>query len=78
MGQTKVDLPINEQGEDIARSLISAMEQKLEQHGELDLYDVFCQWDEDTIETPDVELWLRNRSDDSRIGPLDIKTFLDN
>jgi len=54
------------------------MEHKLEQHGELDLYDVFCQWDEDTIETPDVQLWLRDRSDDSRIGPLDIKTFLGN
>jgi len=78
MGQTYNEPTINEQGEDIARSLISAMEHKLEQHGELDLYDVFCQWDDDADQTPNVELWLRDRNDDSRIGPLDIKTFLGN
>ena len=77
MGQTN-EPTINEQGEDIARSLISAMEHKLEQHGELDLYDVFCEWYEEMDQLPDVELWLRNRSDDSRIGPLDVKTFLGN
>ena len=52
------------------------MENKLTLHGELNRYDVFCEWYEEVDQLPDVELWLRDRSDDSRIGPLDVKTHL--
>jgi hypothetical protein len=74
MGQNKQDF--EERAKDIARSLIDVMENKLLLHGELDRYDVFCEWYEEVDQLPDVELWLRDRSDDSRIGPLDVKAHL--
>ena len=76
MGQSNLTESFNERAQDIARSLIDAMENKLTLHGELNRYDVFCEWYEEVDQLPDVELWLRDRSDDSRIGPLDVKTHL--
>ncbi len=61
------------------RAIIANVERKLDKHGDLDTYDVYCEWyeDEEQNENVDVEIWLRDRRDDSRIGPLDTNTFLD-
>ena len=61
------------------RAIIANVERKLDQHGQLDTYDVYCEWyeDDEQNKTVDVEIWLRDRRDDSRIGPMDHSTFLD-
>lgn len=61
------------------RAIIANVERKLDKHGDLDTYDVYCEWyeDEEQNENVDVEIWLRDRRDNSRIGPLDTNTFLD-
>lgn len=53
-----------------ARALITKVERKLHKHGDLGRYDVYCE-----IYDPEpyyYEVWLRDRMDDSRIGPLDL------
>ena len=59
------DNTINAVAEFTARALIAKVEKKLKD--EINRYDVYCEWYQDS----DVEIWLRDRSDDSRIGPLD-------
>ena len=59
------DNTINAVAEFTARALIAKDEKKLKD--EINRYDVYCEWYQDS----DVEIWLRDRSDDSRIGPLD-------
>ena len=61
------------------RAIIANVERKLDKHGDLDTYDVYLEWyeDEEQNENVDVEIWLRDRRDNSRIGPLDTNTFLD-
>jgi hypothetical protein len=61
-----------------ARALIAQVEQRLEKYGDLEKYDVYCEWFEDTGPNFDYEIWLRDRTDDSRIGPFDIKTLIRN
>ena len=52
-----------------ARALITRVERKLAEHNQLDMYDVYAEWYHD--EPGSIEIWLRDRSDDSRIGPVD-------
>ena len=52
-----------------ARALITKVERRLEKHNQLNLFDVYAEWYEDDPDS--VEIWLRDRSDDSRIGPVD-------
>ena len=58
-----------------ASALIEQMEMKLSQSNQLDQYDVYCQWYEDS--QTEIEVWLRDRADDSRIGPLDYKRMIE-
>ena len=58
-----------------ASALIEQMEMKLSQSNQLDQYDVYCQWYED--DQTEIEVWLRDRADDSRIGPLDYKRMIE-
>jgi len=58
-----------------ASALIEQMEMKLSQSNQLDQYDVYCQWYEDDL--TEIEVWLRDRADDSRIGPLDYKRMIE-
>lgn len=56
-----------------ARTLITKVERKLHEHGDLGRYDVYCE-----IYEPEpyyYEVWLRDRMDDSRIGPLDLTSM---
>lgn len=55
-----------------ARALIATVEGKLTNE-DLEKYDVYCEWYEDDVDN--IEIWLRDRTDDSRIGPLDIGMF---
>jgi hypothetical protein len=55
-----------------ARALIATVESKLTNE-ELDKYDAYCEWYEDDADN--IEIWLRDRTDDSRTGPLDIGMF---
>ena len=52
------------------------MERILEKHGDFDRYDVYCEWYEDDATEDDIEIWLRDRNDDSRVGPLDLATMM--
>ncbi len=54
----------------VASELITHTENALESHGELELYDVYIEYN-----TLDYEIWLRDRADDSRIGPFDRDFF---
>jgi hypothetical protein len=55
-----------------ARALIATVEGKLTNE-DLEKYDVYCEWYEDDADN--IEIWLRDRTDDSRTGPLDIGMF---
>ena len=55
-----------------ARALIATVEGKLTNE-DLEKYDVYCEWYEDDVDN--IEIWLRDRTDDSRTGPLDIGMF---
>jgi hypothetical protein len=55
-----------------ARALIATVEGKLT-NKDLEKYDVYCEWYEDDVDN--IEIWLRDRTDDSRIGPLDLNMF---
>ena len=70
-GQTDTSV---DAGAEFASVLIEQMEMKLSAHDQLDDYDVYCEWYDD--EPNSVELWLRDRADDSRIGPLDYKAMM--
>ena len=55
-----------------ARALIATVEGKLTNE-DLEKYDVYCEWYEDDADN--IEIWLRDRTDDSRTGPLDLGMF---
>jgi len=55
-----------------ARALIATVEGKLT-NKDLEKYNVYCEWYEDDVDN--IEIWLRDRTDDSRIGPLDLNMF---
>jgi len=55
-----------------SRALIATVEGKLTNE-DLEKYDVYCEWYEDDVDN--IEIWLRDRTDDSRTGPLDIGMF---
>ena len=55
-----------------ARALIATVEGKLT-NKDLEKYDLYCEWYEDDVDN--IEIWLRDRTDDSRIGPLDLNMF---
>ena len=55
-----------------ARALIATVEGKLT-NKDLEKYDVYCEWYEDDVDN--IEIWLRDRTDDSRTGPLDLNMF---
>ena len=55
-----------------ARALIATVEGKLT-NKDLEKYDVYCEWYEDDADN--IEIWLRDRTDDSRTGPLDLNMF---
>jgi hypothetical protein len=61
------------------QATIANVERKLKIHGDLNRYDVYCEWyeDEEQNDTVGIEVWLRDRRDDSRVGPLDPNAFLD-
>ena len=48
---------------------MTRVERKLAEHNQLDMYDVYAEWYDD--EPDNIEIWLRDRSDDSCIGPVD-------
>ena len=55
-----------------ARALIATVEGKFTSE-ELAKYDVYCEWYDDDADN--IEIWLRDRTDDSRTGPLDLGMF---
>ena len=55
-----------------ARALIATVEGKLNNE-DLEKYDVYCEWYEDDADN--IEIWLRDRTDDYRTGPLDLNMF---
>ena len=69
MGQANIDV-IDARSEFTARALIAKMERKLNNFNELERYDVYCEWIVDKGKASEFEVWLSDRSDDSRIGPL--------
>ena len=73
-GPTLEETSAVDAGADFASALIEQMEQKLQQHNQLDDYDVYCEWDDEDLTS--MEVWLRDRSDDSRIGPLDYRAMI--
>ena len=73
---TELNNVLDARAEFAARALITKMERILEKHGDLDRYDVYCEWYEDDATEDDIEIWLRDRNDDSRVGPLDLKTMM--
>jgi len=68
MGQLESNV-VDVRTEFCARVLITRVERKLAEHNQLDMYDVYAEWYDD--EPGSIEIWLRDRSDDSRIGPVD-------
>ena len=56
-----------------ARALIATMEKEILTPEDLEKYDVYCEWYEDDADN--IEIWLRDRTDDSRTGPLDLGMF---
>jgi len=68
MGQLESNV-VDARVEFSARALITRVERKLAEHNQLDMYDVYAEWYDD--EPGSIEIWLRDRSDDSRIGPVD-------
>ena len=40
---------------------------------DLERYDVYCEWFDDDADN--IQIWLRDRTDDSRTGPLDLGMF---
>jgi len=73
-----VDNVVDARAEFNARALIAQVEQRLKKYGDLEKYDVYCEWFEDTGPNFDYEIWLRDRTDDSRIGPFDVKNLARN
>lgn len=73
-GPTLEETSAVDAGAEFASALIEQMEQKLQQHNQLDAYDVYCEWDDEDLTS--MEVWLRDRSDDSRIGPLDYRAMI--
>ena len=68
MGQLESNV-VDARAEFSARALMTRVERKLAEHNQLDMYDVYAEWYDD--EPDNIEIWLRDRSDDSRIGPVD-------
>lgn len=54
------------------RNLIAKTERFLRNRGDHNRYDVYCTFENDGDR---VELWLRDRRDNSRVGPLDSEIF---
>ena len=73
---TELNNVLDARAEFAARALITKMERILEKHGDLDRYDVYCEWYEDDATEDDIEIWLRDRNDDSRVGPLDLAAMM--
>jgi len=73
---TELNNVLDARAEFAARALITKMERILDKHGDLDRYDVYCEWYEDDATEDDIEIWLRDRNDDSRVGPLDLATMM--
>jgi len=67
---------INAQSDFTARKLIGNVERVLLKHNELERYDVYCEWWDN--EPNSYKIWLRDRLDDSRIGPFDAEYFMKN
>jgi len=72
MGQTESNV-VDARAEFSARALMTCVERKLAEHNQLDMYDVYAQWYDD--EPDNIEIWLRDREDNSRIGPLDTEAM---
>jgi len=71
-GQLKSNV-VDARAEFSARALMTRVERKLAEHNQLDMYDVYAEWYDD--EPDNIEIWLRDRSDNSRIGPLDTEAM---
>jgi len=56
-----------------ARALIATMENEILTPEDLERYDVYCEWFDDDADN--IQIWLRDRTDDSRTGPLDLGMF---
>ncbi len=56
-----------------ARALIATMENEILTPEDLESYDVYCEWFDDDADN--IQIWLRDRTDDSRTGPLDLGMF---
>jgi hypothetical protein len=72
MGQLESNV-VDARVEFSVRALMTRVERKLAEHNQLDMYDVYAEWYDD--EPDKIEIWLRDRSDDSRIGPLDTEAM---
>jgi hypothetical protein len=72
MGQLESNV-VDARVEFSVRALMTRVERKLAEHNQLDKYDVYAEWYDD--EPDKIEIWLRDRSDDSRIGPLDTEAM---
>jgi len=71
-GQLKSNV-VDARAEFSARALMTRVERKLAEHNQLDMYDVYAEWYDD--EPDNIEIWLRDREDNSRIGPLDTEAM---
>jgi len=49
------------------------MENEILTPEDLERYDVYCEWFDDDADN--IQIWLRDRTDDSRTGPLDLGMF---
>ena len=72
MGQLESNV-VDARVEFSARALMTRVERKLAEHNQLDMYDVYAEWYDD--EPDNIEIWLRDREDNSRIGPLDTEAM---
>jgi hypothetical protein len=72
MGQLESNV-VDARAEFSARALMTRVERKLAEHNQLDMYDVYAKWYDD--EPDNIEIWLRDREDNSRIGPLDTEAM---
>lgn len=67
---------INAQLDLTARKLIGNVERVLLKYNKLERYDVYCEWWNN--EPNSYKIWLRDRLDDSRIGPFNAEDFTKN
>ena len=69
INETVVDARVNFK----ARALIATMENEILTPEDLERYDVYCESFDDDADN--IQIWLRDRTDDSRTGPLDLGMF---